>query len=56
MKIWNKKPSDLTVREYTLWTVIVWLVSFMVGFVITFFNVFEHIAEWFEEIRNKIFG
>lgn len=56
MKIWKKTFSELTVRDYTLWAGIVWLVSFMIGFAILFFDVYEKVAEWFVKLRNKISG
>lgn len=55
MKFWNKNYSEMTVKELTIWSVVIGVITYVIMLVVTTTDFFETVGEKITGIWNKIF-
>ena len=55
MKFWNKKYEEMTVKELTVWSIVVGVIMTVIMWISTCTDWFETVVEKITGIWNKIF-
>lgn len=55
MKFWNKNYSEMTVKELTIWSVVLGVIAYAIMWAATTTDFFETVGEKITGIWNKVF-
>ena len=55
MKFWNKNYNEMTVKELTIWSVVLGVIAYAIMWVAATTDFFETVCEKITGIWNKIF-